>query len=599
MPSQKLSFKEKIGYGFGDAGCNLIWKIIGLYLIFFYTDIFGIPTVVAGSLFFFTRLGDAIFDPLVGIIADRTETRWGKFRPYLFWMAVPLGIAAVLTFTTPSFDLHGRIIYAYVTFSLLMMVYSMINVPYASLLGVMTADGQERTTLATFRFVFAFGGSFLVLGIFQPLFDGIGTKTFNNFTNPKTIQVSDTSVADSSNKILANDNVFIFDGKFIPNQDIKHDSLLFITADLITQSKDAFKLGVMNLKTNETNWVTFKAGKDTLGLHRNGATSMIRMKMTSFVSNENMSELANLTFVYAAPANQEFRFNKVTIKQIDYQFGFQKAVMLIGLLAVGFFLITFFLTRERIKPIVQKTSLKDDLTDLVKNKPWFILLGATISMIFFNNIRDATAVFYFLYYFKGQSSVEITTTMVLAMSTVYLLLGQASNLIGVTLARPVSAKLGKKRTFLIAMFNASVLCVIFYWLDRTNLVSIFIFQFLIGLNAGIVFPLVWSMFGDTADYSEYKNGRRATGLVFSAATMSQKIGGSLGIAAVGWFLGYYGYVANVEQTAFAQHGIRMMLSIYPAIGALLAAIFMIIYPLKESLMEKIETELAQRRAAVK
>jgi len=202
-----------------------------------------------------------------------------------------------------------------------------------------------------------------------------------------------------------------------------------------------------------------------------------------------------------------------------------------------------------------------------------------------------------MYYFKGESSIEITSGTILAISTIYLLLGQAANIVGVILAKPVSDKIGKKKTFLIAMINAAVLSLAFFWLDRSNVTLIFIFQFIISINAGIIFPLVWSMYADTADYSEDKNGRRATGLVFSAASMSQKLGASFGIALVGWLLAYFGYKAGVEQTVKAQEGIRMMLSIFPAIGAGLAALFMFIYPLSEKKMSDIEGRLAERRAA--
>src|SRR5215831_18742641 len=174
MPAEKLALKEKIGYGFGDAASSMFWKLFSMYLMFFYTDVFGISAAVVGTMFLVTRIWDAGFDPLVGIVADRTETRWGKFRPYLLWMAVPFAIIGVLTFTTPPLGAAGKIAYAYVTYSLMMMVYSLINVPYASLMGVMTADGSERTSLATFRFIFAFAGSFLVLGVAKPLADFFG-----------------------------------------------------------------------------------------------------------------------------------------------------------------------------------------------------------------------------------------------------------------------------------------------------------------------------------------------------------------------------------------------------------------------------------------
>lgn len=589
MDIKKLSLKEKIGYGFGDAASSMFWKLFGMYIMFFYTDIYGIPAAVVGTMFLFTRVGDAIIDPFIGIVADRTETRWGKFRPYLLWMAIPFGIIGVLTFTTPNLGMTGKIIYAYVTYSLMMIIYSMINVPYASLMGVMTSDGKERTTLATFRFIFAFGGSFLVLALFQPLFDGFGTKTVSNYSEPKLVQLNDTTQK-------SNAKLYVWNGQVTSELKEKPvDSLLFVSAKVITKSKDAFKIGVLNTKTNEYSWVNFKAGKDTLGLLRDGSTSKVLIKLSSIVSKATLANPENLKVVYSTESNADVKFTKVDIKQVDYKTGFQYAVMVIAVMAVILFLLTFSWTRERVKPITEKTKLKDDLKDLTKNMPWFILLGASISTIFFNTIRDGAAVYYFLYYFKGESSIELTSTTALAISTIYLLLGQAANIVGVVLAKPVSDRIGKKYTFLLAMLFATVLSVIFYFLNKSNLYAILGFQFLISINAGIIFPLVWSMYADTADYSEWRNKRRATGLVFSAASMSQKFGASLGIAAVGWIMAMYHYIPNVEQAVSTQNGFRMMLSLFPAMGALLAALFMFIYPLTEKKMKEIATDLAVER----
>ena len=152
----KLSFKEKTGYGFGDFASVLYWQIITVYLLYFYTDVFGITAAAAGTMILLTRLWDGINDPLMGIIADRTETRWGKFRPYLIWFSIPLAIMGVLNFTTPDLSGDGKLIYAYVTFFIFMMVYTAINIPYTSLLGVITPDSVERTSVASYKFVLAF-----------------------------------------------------------------------------------------------------------------------------------------------------------------------------------------------------------------------------------------------------------------------------------------------------------------------------------------------------------------------------------------------------------------------------------------------------------
>jgi GPH family glycoside/pentoside/hexuronide:cation symporter len=590
---QPLKLSEKIGYGFGDAASSMFWKLFGMYLMFFYTDIFGIPAAAVGTMFLVTRIGDAAFDPLVGIMADRTNTRWGKFRPYLLWMAFPIGIIVVLTFTTPDMSVSGKIIYAYVTYSLMMIVYSLINVPYASLMGVMTDDSKQRTTLATFRFIFAFGGSFLVLGLFQPLFDGFGTRTFNEFASPRTIEIADNTAKTTS-------RIVVWEGT-IQNSTLTNpvDSLLFLTAKANTTAKEAFSLGVFNTRTSQYYGFNFAEGKDTLGLLRSGVTCDVKIRLDQISPGENLSNLADLRFASKGIDEHSIAIRNIALKEINYRTGTQKAVIVIAILAVIFFLLTFSLTREKVKPIDAKNAFRDDLKDLSKNGPWFILLGAGISTIFFNTIRDGAAVYYFMYYFKGMNNIEFSSSMILAISTIYLLLGQAANIVGVVLAKPVSDRIGKKNTFLFAMVNAAILSIIFFFLDRTNISLILVFQFLISINAGIIFPLVWAMYADTADYSEWKNGRRATGLVFSAASMSQKFGASIGIAMVGWVLAIYGYQANVEQTEATQNGIRMMLSIYPAIGALLAAGFIFIYPLKESVLEAISHELAVFRSTGK
>lgn len=462
MTLDKLSLKEKIGYGFGDAASSMFWKLFSMYLMFFYTDIFGISAVVVGTMFLITRIWDAAFDPFVGILADRTETKWGKFRPYLLWVMVPFGIMGVITFTTPDVGTTGKIIYAYITYSLMMMVYSLINVPYASLMGVMSADGKERTSLATFRFIFAFGGSLLVLAAAEPLVD---------------------------------------------------------------------------------------------------------------------------------------IFSQMGGGQVNLQIGWQFAAVVFALVAILFFWFTFSWTSERIKPMTEKTSLKHDLKDLLKNRPWFILLGAGIASIFFNSIRDGAAMYYFKYYVISDDSFNFSLLghKFATISSLYFVLGQAANIVGVVLAKPVSDRMGKKGTFLLAMLLATVFSVYFYFIDKNSTALIFVMQFLISVCAGITFPLIWSMYADAADYSEWKTKRRATGLIFSASSMSQKFGWTIGGALVGWLLGYYGFQANVDQTETAQTGIRMMLSFYPAIGTLAGVGFMLIYPLSEKKMEQISSELASWR----
>jgi len=456
----KISWKEKAGYGLGDAASSMFWKIFSMYLMFFYTDVFGLAPAVVGTMFLITRIWDSCFDPIVGIIADRTRTKWGKFRPYLFWVAIPFAVIGIMTFYTPDFDEKGKIIYAYITYSLMMMVYSLINVPYASLLGVMSSDRKERTTLSSYRMVFAFGGSLLALWLLEPL-------------------------------------VLYFGG---------------------------------SLNSKE---------------------------------------------------------------------GWFYTIIVFGIITTAFFWGCFWLTKERVKPIAdEKSNLKEDLNDLWKNKPWWILLGAGVGALIFNSIRDGAAVYYFKYYVSSAANYSFNLfgeNFAMTPTSIYLVLGQAANIIGVIIATPIANKIGKKKTFFGAMAMAAILSVVFYFFGKEDVLLIMLFQVLISICAGCIFPLIWSMYADSADYSEWKQGRRATGLVFSASSMSQKLGWTIGGAATGWLLGYYGFQANIEQNAVTQNGITMMLSLLPAIAAVVSVVFILFYPLTEEKLQTIEQDLENKR----
>ncbi len=464
----KIGLSEKIGYGLGDMSSSMFWKLFGAYLMLFYTDVFGISAAVVGTMFAVTRVWDSFFDPVVGAFADRTSSRWGRFRPYLLFLAVPFGLIGVITFLTPPFDNTGKIVYAYVTYALMMMVYSAINVPYASLLGVMSPDPSHRNTLATYRMTFAYLGSFIALLLFMPLVNAFGG---DNISGPTRL------------------------------------------------------------------WFT-------------------------------------------AP-----------------QFGWFMAVVVIAAICVVLFLACFALTKERVEPIKhEKTSLKTDFRDLVHNKPWWILLGAGVSSLVFNSIRDGATVYYFKYYVDETAVGNISILgLPFVLSGIYLGVGQAANIVGVILAAPVSNRIGKRNTFISAMALATVLSVIFFWLNKDQLYLIFVFQVLISICAGSIFPLLWSMYADCADYSELRTGNRATGLIFSSSSMSQKFGWAFGSAITGWMLAQFGFKANAVQSAETIQGIKMFLSILPAVGALLSLVFIYFYPLSESKMKTITAELQEKR----
>lgn len=466
----KIRLSEKIGYGLGDMSSSMFWKLFGAYLMIFYTDVFGISAAVVGTMFAVTRVWDSFFDPVVGAVADRTSSRWGRFRPYLLFLAVPFGVIGILTFLTPPFGQTGKIVYAFITYALMMMVYSAINVPYASLLGVMSPDPADRNTLATYRMTFAYLGSFLALLLFMPLVNAFGG-------------------GNSGGPMLG--------------------------------------------------WLT-------------------------------------------AP-----------------QAGWLMAVGVIAVVCVLLFLGCFALTKERVRPVRQgKTSLKTDLRDLLHNRPWWILLGAGVASLVFNSIRDGATVYYFKYYVDETAVGSISFLgLPFVLSGLYLAVGQAANILGVILAAPVSNRIGKRRTFMAAMAVASVLSIAFFWLGKDQLVPIFILQALISVCAGSIFPLLWSMYADCADYSELQTGNRATGLIFSSSSMSQKFGWAFGTAITGWMLAQFGFQANAVQSAETLQGIRMFLSLLPAAGAFLSLVFIYFYPLSEQKMRQITHELEEKRTA--
>jgi len=468
-----ITLKEKIGYGLGDAASSMFWKIFGMYSLFFYTDVFGITAAAAGTMFLVARLWDSFFDLFVGIMSDRTKTRWGKYRPYLLWFAIPFAVMGVITFFTPDFGQTGKLVYAYVTYSLMMVVYSLINVPYASLLGVMSSNPLERNTLSSYRMSFAFIGSFVTFMLLQPLID-FYSKNFDGEAVLETARVAENSVS-----------------------------------------------------TNPVGWVM--------------------------------------------------------------------GVGTIGVICVVLFLLCFSWTKERVQQIEseENASVRQDLKNLFRNAPWWILVATGLAALLFNAIRDSVAIYYFRDY------VQINYRMAGTgwdMTTVYFLLGQAANLLGVMIAPSLSARFGKRRTYMIAILMAGILSTAFFYIPN-SITWILILQFCISIFAGYVLPLLWSMFSDIVDHQELTTGRRASGLIFSSSSMSQKLGWAIGAALSGWMLAYFKYVPDaVQQSAETIWGEQFMISLLPAICCLLAFIGMYFYPLSDEKVKENYELLEVKRA---
>jgi len=451
-----LKLREKVAYGAGDFASSMFWKLFSMFLLFFYTDVIGISAAAVGTMFLVTRIWDSANDPIMGLIADRTKTRWGKFRPYLLFVAVPFAIIGILTFSSPDLSATGKIIYAYVTYTLMMMVYTAVNVPYAALMGVMSANTVERTSLASFRFLGAFGGG------------------------------------------------------------------LFVTAT---------------------------------------ATYLI-----------------------------EYFGNG-----LDSAVGYQLTIAIYSVLAAVLFILTFAGTKERLRPPVQRNKLKDDLKDIINNVPWLIMVAANISFLIFNSLREAAMIFYFRYYVGVQDVVLFGTVGQSALVSTYMSLWLAANIVGVLFAKPVAKRFGKRRTFLTAMIATTILSFCLYFILPYQVELMFLLNFIIGVTTGINLPIIWSIFADIADYSEWKNNRRATGLIFSSSSMSQKFGWTLGGAFSGWILAAFAYQPGVEQSDLSVLGIRLLISVFAGIGALLCVIFIYNYKLDDTTMKEITAELMKRR----
>ncbi len=169
-----LRFREKLGYGLGDTASNFFFATFNVFLLYYYTDIFGITAAAVGTMFLLTKILDAVSDPIMGLIADRTNSRWGKFRPYLLWAAIPYGVCGYAMFANPDFSYAGKLIYAYVTYSLMMLAYTAVNVPYSALMGVISPSTIERTKVASYRFFCAFGAGWVVATFVSPLKNILG-----------------------------------------------------------------------------------------------------------------------------------------------------------------------------------------------------------------------------------------------------------------------------------------------------------------------------------------------------------------------------------------------------------------------------------------
>lgn len=455
----RIRFIEKTGYGLGDMASSMFWKVFSYYLPFFYSNVFGLTLDQVALLLIVTRVWDAVSDPMMGIIADRTKTRWGKYRPYLLFMAIPFALCGVLLFTTPDWGPQAKLVYAYCSYILMMTVYTAINVPYGAMLGVMTDNSSEKTSFSSYRMFFAYVGSFIVLFIWEPLVDWFGTSM-----------------------------------------------------------------------TLQNSW--------------------------------------------------------------------QAAMTVVSVICIVLFGLTFVLTRERISTH-SSGSVLQDMKSLFRNAPFWILVCAALCSNLFMTLRGSTVAYFFKDYIPAGSHLVLGGLSILFYAGFFLSVGEVSNMAGVACAAPLSSRIGKKNTFLCSMLVLAVLSVAFFFIpvSPAGFILMVLLQILISVFTGVISPLLWSMYADVADYSEYRYGSASTGLIFSSSSMAQKFGGAFGGAMVMWLLAAFGYqtAEGSVQTAEALTGLNLLMSVIPAGIALLAAFIVWFYPLTTSRMSEIETTLKQNR----
>lgn len=524
---EKLALKEKLGYALGDGAANIAWRGVATFLFVFYTDVFGLNPAAVGLLMLIARSSDGIIDIMMGIVCDRTNSRYGKFRPWILWTAIPLGVTLSLLFTTPNLGPTGKVIYAYATYLIFFLVYTANNIPYGALMAVMTGDDKERTSLGSYRMVGAFTGGMLVQGALLIL-----VAHFGNI-NPSI------NVGKLSEK--------------------KYEVSVSTTRDVKN----------VNIKT--------KAGVATFAWANTDSVS-------TPTQGKSFTMEAKKIYSFIVTGEDNLAAGKISI--IDQKRGYSNAIYLLSVFLSLFLIITFATTRERVlPPRDQQTNLGKDLKDLIRNRPWIILL--TIGLLFnvYNSIKQGIVVIYFSHYIHNQ---------LLAGS--YMIGLMLASIAGAMITSPLGKRLGKRKLFILALIFSGAVNALLVFCSSGNIAGIFTIGVISEFGAAIFPTLFFAMLGDAADYSEYKNGRRATGLVYSAGSFATKFGGGIAGAIIGFVLAAFHYSGQDEVAIQgAVPGIIMLMSWIPTIIALIAAAIMTLYPLDQKKMDEITIELNSRR----
>jgi glycoside/pentoside/hexuronide:cation symporter, GPH family len=493
---QRLSIAEKIGYSCADAAANFVFMTMINFQTNFYTDVFGLAAGTAAAILLAARLWDAVADPIVGVLADRTKTRWGKFRPWILFTALPWCIVMVVAYTTPKgWSMSSMIAYATITNILLMTIYSMNNMPYSALGGVMTADVNERAKLNSYRFVAVNAAQFIVGGFTLPLV------------------------------------------------------------------------------------AKFAVGH-------------------------------------------------------DQQYGWQMTMTIWACVCIILFLITFFTTRERIQPPPQqKSDARLDFAALLKNSPWIAMFAMTLFHFCILSFRGSAWYNYFHYYadkasmynwlqwlhltapalvsgttapggmletlgyiVHGDPSNLANSNVADVFNSVYNMIGTATTILVILLSAGFAKRFGKKAVAVTGFGLTTMATALFYLLKPTDAGGMIAMSIIISVCYAPTIPLLWAMFADVADYSEWKTGRRFTGIVFATIGFALKAGLALGSSSFLWIMsGLFAYNSKHPSLPQAVYGFRICSSVVVSILFGICTLLLISYKLNKRVTIEIANELAERR----
>lgn len=442
MGVMKLSITEKIGFGAGDMAVNIVMITMQLIIAYFYTDIYGLDPVDMGIMFMVVRLIDAISDPVMGMITDKCNSKHGHYRPFMLWFAIPFGVAVYLAFITPDVAYTYKLAWAYFSYILLTLIFTIVTIPYISLIGVITNDPAERLSANGYRFV-----------------------------------------------------------------------LVKVAAFLVTIVVPALAL---------------------------------------YLGDGNMRD------------------------------GYQPAMGIMGILGSVLLLFCFFTTKERIKPVIEKTKLKEQAKLLLRNDQWLLLCIVLVLLMCGIVIRGSVGTYYAKYYLHGGD----------ALISPFLATGVTASILAMIASTWITKFYCKVKLFRYSQILTFVLCTAMYFtVGQDDIVLAFLFTFLIWFSADLYMPIFWSSIAEAVDYGHRKTGIRVSGLAFGGISFCQKLGMGIAGGLLGYLLSYFNYQADVEQREFTLNGIALLVTVIPAIFHLAIGLIMHKYFISNEYYDEIASDL--------